>query len=233
MIPPVKVKKLRRRQDGSPVLPVDKSLPTKTIYLIRHGQSLGQAASKIGVDRKTSPSLRDCDLTEKGKSEARCIPESLGEEAMASIELVISSPLTRALHTALLGFPAKNILVHFDLREMGSRVPENIPRDMNHVLKDLDYIIRERDANTTIDVESLQPKDWPRDYSPAVVKRDRVRKVLHWIYNERPESTIAIVCHYNVVRAAVVDGNQLRPRNALPIPCRLFSNGDLVAMEMN
>jgi broad specificity phosphatase PhoE len=224
-----KDKKLRRRQDGSPVTPIDGTLPPKTIYLIRHGQSRGQDAKRNGLDRKTDPKLRDCDLTEKGVSEALHISKLFAEEDLASIQLVISSPLTRALHTALLAFQDKNILVNYDLREIGSKVPENNPRDMKLVLRDLGSTLSQRDETVTVDADSLRPKDWPRDYSPSVVKKDRIRKVLHWIYKERPETTIAIVCHYNVIISAVVDGSRLKPHNAIPIRCQLYNNGDLIA----
>lgn len=224
-----KDKRLRRRQDGSPVIPIDETLPPKTIYLIRHGQSLGQNAKKNGMDRKTDPKLRDCDLTEKGVSEALHISTLFTEEDLAAIQLVISSPLTRALHTALLAFQDKDILVHYDLREVGSKVPENTPRDMKLVLRDLGPTLCQRDETVTVDSDSLRPKDWPRDYCPSVVRKDRIRKVLHWIYKERPEITIAIVCHYNVIRSAVVEGIRLKPCNAIPIRCQLYSNGDLIA----
>jgi broad specificity phosphatase PhoE len=224
-------KKLRRRQDGSPVLALDTSLPTKTIYLIRHGHSQGQAAQRNGLDRKKDPRLRDCGLAPKGLSEALGIPKFFTSEELDSIQLVLSSPLTRALHTALLAFPSNDVLVHFDLREVGSNVPENVPRRMKEVLKDLELYVSERDESLLLDVNSLQPADWPRDYSPSVIKRDRIRRVFQWLYKERPESTIAVVCHYNVIRSAVIDGEKLRPRNATPIRCSLYSNGELVVSE--
>jgi hypothetical protein len=227
---PVKRKKERRRLDGSPLIPKEMHMPVKTIYFIRHGHSQGQAARQNGLDRKTDQSLRDCDLTEKGKTEAVHIRKLLSEQEMASIELVISSPLTRALHTTLLGFPDHNILIHYDLREVGSQAPENVPRKMDHVLRDLEGLVCGRDETVSIDVESLMPKDWPRDYSPTVVKVDRIRRVCQWLYYEKSESVIAIVCHYNVIQAAVIDGNnRVRPRNAIPIRCQLYSNGDLEA----
>ena len=142
---PVKKKKcgspsklLRRRSDGSPIIPRDNSMPTKTIYLIRHGHSQGQVASSNGLDRKSSPELLDCGLTKIGESQARNLSEDCFTQGeLDSIELVISSPLTRALHTALVGFPRHDILVHYDLREIGSKAPENEPRNMVDVLNDL------------------------------------------------------------------------------------------------
>jgi broad specificity phosphatase PhoE len=243
---------LRRRSDGSPILPRDETLTAKTVYMIRHGHSQGQAARSNGLDRKTCSSLNDCDLTEKGMAQARNIPQQLMKIThepmiMESIQLVISSPLTRALHTAILGFPNH-------LREIGSKVPENNPRDMSLVLNDLKSVLmpppiettssggdgdhqgrttRTSSTTRTIDVTSLQPDDWPRDVSPNVIKRDRLRKVLQWLYHERAETTLAVVCHFNVIQAAICNGKELnvRPANAMPLCCQLYSNGDLILAE--
>jgi broad specificity phosphatase PhoE/SAM-dependent methyltransferase len=230
------MKKLRRRLDGSPILVRNPNLPSKRIFLIRHGESMGQAAAKSnrGWDRQTDSRLIDCGLTRRGTQQAQQgIRTLLSTRDLKSIELVVSSPLTRALHTALLAFPDKNILVGYDLREIGSKVPENTPRKMKDVLKDSAKLLMDRECTTTLDVETFRPPDWPRDYFPAVVKRDRIRKFFECLYHDRTETTIAVVCHYNVIRSAVTDGANLRPANAVPIPCLLHSNGDLVLASAN
>jgi len=224
-------KKIRRREDGSPCLPLNLNNPVKTIYMIRHGESQGQAATRNGLDRKNDPTLLDCDLTTKGQAEACGIQSFFSEQEMESIQLVVSSPLTRALHTALLGFPNKNILVQYDLRELGSKAPENLPRDIEEVLADLEISLSRRDENVFLDVNSLKPSDWPRDYSPLVIKKDRIRKVFKWLYSDRDENTVAVVCHYNVIRSAVIDSEKLKPKNAIPIRCSLYSNGELMLWQ--
>lgn len=226
-----KSKKTRRRVDGSPIVARNPNLPVKIIYLIRHAHSIGQAARMNGWDRNTDPRLLDCGLTNKGESQALGIPKLFSQEQYESIQLVVSSPLTRALKTALLAFPEKNIIVNYDLREIGSRVPENQPRAIDKVIDDLKDLVSHRPECLMLDVTSLKPSDWPRDVSPSVLKRDRIRKVFQYLYREREETSIAICCHYNVIRSAVVDGPQLRPENALPINCVLFSNGDLVIAD--
>jgi broad specificity phosphatase PhoE len=220
--------KIRRRCDGSPMTLSDPKQPTKTVYLIRHGQSCGQIAKQLGMDRKSDPRLLDCGLTQKGEQEATQIPRLLGQTALDSIQLVVSSPLTRALLTSIIAFPSKNIIVHFDLREVGSKVPENTPRSMNKVLRDASHLMTSRDEGLLLDVTTLQPTDWPRDYRPMVIMMERIRQSFLWLYNERDESVIAVVCHYNVIRSAVIGRADLRPSNAIPIRCTLFSNGDLV-----
>ena len=206
-------------------------MPVKTIYLIRHGKSQGQMAKQLGLDRRTDDQLLDCGLTSIGQRQAVDIPSLISPEELESIELVISSPLTRALHTALIAFPNKNIMVHYALREVGLKAPENVPRPMNQVLADLESVIMNRSQSAELDTSSLQPKDWPRDYTPSVIKMERIRKVFQWLYQDRKDNVIAVVCHYNVIRSAVVDGERLRPMNGIPIRCKLYSNGDLVVDE--
>jgi broad specificity phosphatase PhoE len=232
-------KKNRNQKIGGCISPMkvdDDGHPTKTIYLIRHGQSKGQAERSNGISR-TDMSLLDCGLTGRGQSEAMHIPKKFTTEEVESIQLVVSSPMTRALNTALLGFPKTNIMVHYDLKELGSKIPENRPREMQEVLKDLEYLVNERnDMTTFLGVESLLPAGWPCRYSRPNVKGSdhRLRRVFQWLYHERDESTMAVVCHYNVIRSAVsINGSSLHPENALPIRCKLYSNGELVLVVVN
>lgn len=224
-------KRLRRRNNGSPIVPLDTKMPKKKIYLIRHGQSLGQTAKETGLDRKNDESLLDCGLTTKGELQSRNIGQFLSAKEMNSIQLIVTSPLTRALRTSLLAFPDKNLIVNYDLREIGLKVPENKPRAMKHVLKDNYDLLSNRKAELLFDFSSLTPSDWPRDHSPIVVRKDRLRRVFQWLYHEREENVIAIVCHHNVIRSAVTDGEGVRPENGLPISCSLFSNGEVVVDE--
>lgn len=226
-----KRQQIRRRKNGSPITSIDPTMPVKTIYLIRHGQSQGQISKQMGLDRHTDARLLDCGLTDIGERQAVNVPSLVSPEELQSIELVLSSPLTRALHTALLAFPTKNIMVHFALREVGSKAPENVPRAMSQVLADLESVLKNRSPSVALDTATLQPQDWPRDYTPSVIKMDRIRHAFQWLYQDRKETVIAVVCHYNVIRSAVVDGETLRPRNGIPIRCKLYSNGDLVVDE--
>ena len=179
--------------------------------------------------RQTDATLTDCGLTLEGETQAKGIRQLLGgDDAVRAIQLVVSSPLTRALHTACLAFPdAPTLLCHYHLREIGSMIPENIPRPVHQVLQDLQLAGVPASVLAKIDTTTLQPDDWPRhhDTPPNVVRRDRIRQVLQWLAVTREETVIAVVCHYHVIRAAVQDPyaatTEIKPANACPIKCYL------------
>lgn len=200
---------------------------SKTVFLIRHGQSLGQVTR--GDQRVNEESLKDCGLTQLGVRQAHKVREYLSSNAAASsIECVISSPLRRALHTALVGFDDKPIVVHYDLGEVGADIPENTPRPIAETIEELTETIEGRSAATAFDFTSLQPPNWPS----AAFKASRaqlIRNAFKWMFAERKESVLAVVCHYNVIRTALqIQKGGVSPDNAVPIQCRLLPNGQLV-----
>lgn len=176
---------------------------TKTIYLIRHGESLGQLANE--KRRRSDNNLRDCQLSDTGIIQAKDIINRINEEDnnvdYDTIELVVCSPLTRAIQTAILAFPNKPILIDYNLREVGTMIPENIPRSIKDVLYDLN--INKNHQN--IDYITLKPDNWPRnhDQTPNVIRKDQIRQSIQYLVTNRSESIIAVVCHYHVIRAAL------------------------------
>jgi broad specificity phosphatase PhoE len=210
----------------------DKDVRCRTVYLIRHGQSKGQVASEH--DRRFDESLTDCGLTDLGKEQAANIANLLSE-----IDLVICSPLTRALQTALIAFPEHSqIVCNYDLREVGSMIPENLPRKIHEVQADL----QEWGLDVSkVDFESQKPNQWPNRHEtpPKVVRRDRIRDVFVRLAEKLPSDIerIAVICHYHVIRTALSDPfdvkqsrdiqKTLHPKNAEPIRCLLESDGRL------
>ena len=206
---------------------------SKLIYLIRHGESLGQKTPRR--KRETDRTLQDCGLSDYGIQQAMELGNSL-----LSVELVVCSPLMRALQTSLIAFGTKvPILCHYHLREIGSPIPENCPRRMEHVLHDL----RRQNLDTTgVDYTQLQPPRWPdstNDVPKVVRSRDHIPNVFRWLVSHRPEKVIAVVCHYHVIRAALrLDCGSLdpslKPINCQPIPCTLCpKTGRLSAIEID
>ena len=50
---------------------------------------------------------------------------------------------------------------------------------------------------------------------------------MEYLYVEQAEETIAVVCHFHVIRKILEDGENVRPQNAMPIACDLYPNGQV------
>ncbi|HEY5475187.1 MAG TPA: histidine phosphatase family protein [Tepidiformaceae bacterium] len=69
--------------------------PPQSVYLLRHGESAFNAVYDVtGVD----PGIIDARLTERGREQVRALSETVRR---LGCELVVTSPLTRAIETAL------------------------------------------------------------------------------------------------------------------------------------
>jgi broad specificity phosphatase PhoE len=205
------------------------------VYLIRHGESIGQLANSI--QRRRDSSLVDCGLSALGQEQALFMKE---RHILPPMDMILSSPLTRALQTAVLAFPtAGQILVHYDLREFGGKgsIPENQPRPWKQVFADLPP-----ESHFKIDVGSFAQDhhlSWPNhhDTSPSVLRRLYIQEVFRSLAaqlrsKQRPQH-IAVVCHFHVIRAALTDAKgfcdpQIQPINATPISCYLTAEGRLI-----
>jgi len=219
----------------------------KNIVLIRHGESLGQAASSRGRSRK-DPDLLDCFLSEKGIYQAIGLsnnPPNLNGEPM-KFDLVCVSPLTRAVSTCLLGLghiPAQQLeedrimttqfICHPDLAEIGGSIPENRGRAINTVVRDVRQKLKHYVDTSCLDIIdfSLLPPSWPEITKTAskskskskTKKKSSAMNFIEWLH-DRPEENIAVVCHFNVIRKLL--HNAVSPENCVPITC-VMNDGDL------
>ena len=116
------------------------------VHLIRHGESWGQLCPP--EQRRTDPGLRDCGLTPVGRQQALRLRQQYHQQQHNDeFDMILSSPLTRALETALLVFGDRRrhntkIVAHYDLREIGTgTIPENQPRPWSMVRDDLQGLL--------------------------------------------------------------------------------------------
>lgn len=197
----------------------DKKLEVKkSIVLIRHGQSMAQVAHDAGVDRTTEWSLRDAPCSAKGNQQAQAI-----QGAALGVDLVIVSPLTRALTTMLFGFVGTEMpmICHPAAKEFNFERdddPENIPRAIEDVMTDLESIAPD---SHRVDF-SLLPPEWPK-----VENKPRPADLIEFI-SSRPEQRIAVVCHHNVIKSILGKGGI---PNAKPIECVLRGVGPSAFIE--
>lgn len=196
------------------------------IILVRHGESKGQASRSSGILR-TDPSLRDCGITRKGVIQARALIEELED---LNPDLVVCSPLKRAIQTALIAFPdADRLIMYPSLSEQGSKLPENQPRPLSQLTRDSDLACIP--AFSTIDLSQM-PTSWPEGHDP---RRQNACSILPWL-ESRPEKTIVIVCHMNTILDLIrqSDLRKLHPRieNCRPIECVLSDSTLMTKQEL-
>lgn len=73
------------------------------LYVARHGQTVWNAKNKVcGVT--------DVDLTEKGREQAKKLADIVPD----TIDVIISSPLKRAVETSKIVAEKKNIPIHIE-----------------------------------------------------------------------------------------------------------------------
>ena len=211
----------------------------KTVVLIRHGQSLGQTCHERGLDRK-DPSLVDCFLSSKGIREA-CALRSNAFLQQFKFDLICVSPLTRAIATCMLGLGniidesieedgvvSIPIVARADICEVGSKIPENHGRPVQALVKDLTHRLYTAGPPTKgleyVDFTML-PASWPDIHDGRNHAHDNAG-FLQWL-DSRPEETVAVVCHYNIIKGLL--GRRIQHvMNCAPIECIFTDEGDLL-----
>jgi len=197
----------------------------KQLFILRHGQAThnprAEAARAQGCSHeeflewmRRDDSL-DSELTELGMSQARAVLRdrlqhhpilwSRSENTKrTNLELVVSSPLSRALQTADLAVPfeePKRICrEHF--REINGWLQNAKRRSLTYLAQqfpnwDFTHIITEHDESWTPELETQS------DCS------ERGYQGLSWILR-RPESVICLVCHGGILRFAMNQHDAIR-----------------------
>ena len=176
-------------------------MAAKAVHFIRHGQSTFNAAT--GTTPWVDPMLFDAPLTAYGAEQAAALAS---ETAALGVERVVTSPLTRAIQTTLLAFPAPRtapITVEALLRERlesscdVGRSPAALAADFPALafghLPD-----RWWHNEGTVDPQAIV-------LEPDTVFADRVAALRGWL-GERPESTLAVIGHGAFLRTLTGEG---------------------------
>lgn len=176
----------------------------KTIYLIRHGQTemnVWLQKHYSGLVSVEDPLLYDTRLTPEGQKQALKLAGRLETVLKPPPELLVVSPLTRALQTATLAFedPA---LPRVILPLAAERVwhSSDVGRSPAELAAEYGP---EYDFSGLPDIWWFNGKS--TDAKRVVLEPDtvffaRMERLRQWIL-DRPESTIAVVCHWGVINA--------------------------------
>lgn len=201
----------------------------KTVVLVRHGISkMNVALSKRpwGSPSFVDPNIRDAPLTPEGLAGAEAL-RALVVREYSHVELVVSSPLGRALQTASAAFdaplamtPALALPLAAERLYLSSDVgssradlratPHGRRFDMEHA----DFASEDwwwTPPGAVLDAATGYAPPPPRnDWRPAgtyicaaepqAAFEQRMTRLARWIH-DRPESTLALVCHWGVISA--------------------------------
>jgi broad specificity phosphatase PhoE len=189
------------------------------IVLIRHGKSQAQGATSVA--RKKDASLTDARLSTEGIIQATNLTPIVAKN-VAAIDLVITSPLSRALQTTQiifepLGKEKKNkVIVHDLFRELNSNHHSPIPENKGRPLHSIQQDFAEFNFSHVSEV-------WP-EWRPGL-ERDglSVLEALEWLAiqaQERELKRIVVVAHHNWICCALSNDHRahhVQIENAEPI----------------
>jgi broad specificity phosphatase PhoE len=174
-------------------------MATKRIHFIRHAQSEHNARFESALDEmavRHDPSLRDAPLTALGQSQAHGLRAEVN--ALCEVELVVISPLSRAVETTLAAFnnhPAPRIVHDLHREYLQSFCDIGSSPD------------RLSQAFPALDFDHLDDPWWhvgeasddPFAPEPVESLLTRVATFADWL-SARPEFEIAVVGHGTFLR---------------------------------
>jgi len=185
----------------------------KEIVLIRHGvteMNVHLGRKGYGSQGFEDPGFWDTRLTPEGQRQAESINKKIAD--LGPLDLLVSSPLSRAIHTATLAFRGTSVprVVSPLIRErmwlssdVGSS-PENLAAEFG---KDgWDFSGLEEKWWYTSAAADWRKDDWraPGKYlhegEPEEPFRKRLEEFKVWL-QERPERRVAVVAHWGVIHA--------------------------------
>lgn len=184
------------------------ALRAKSIHLIRHGQSVFNAA--FDAVARVDPMIFDAPLSPLGREQAAALRT---EVHALGVELVVTSPLTRAIETTLHAFGLDHAPVHVEalhrerLEHSGDvgRSPRELRRDFPAFVFDhLDDPWWHSDGSHPQTIV-LEPED---------VLLGRVSSFRAWLA-KRPERNIAVIGHGTFLNR--LTGHQFRNCERLTI----------------
>ncbi len=182
-------------------------IATKLVHFQRHGQGyhnllgdvLREAGFRPSVDSKDPainpwlrPEIVDSPLTETGKDECR---QQCATSSLLSPELVVVSPLLRAIQTAQISFqhvyglPHVPWVAHEGCREELGVLVCNKRRPLSHIQHDYPNL------EFVGDIEEEDTLWHPTERESNISKSDRIYDFLVNFLAQRPEAEIAVVGH--------------------------------------
>ena len=188
----------------------------KKIFLLRHGQAQhnprAEAARAKGCSHETFLQLMheddvlDSELTELGREQAKLLSITQ-KEKLKHVELIISSPLSRAIQTAEFAVPV-------DLNANATRIAVETFREINGWLLNAKRrcVSELRNFYPHWIFENLSNEDklWTPNLESESSCGERGYQGLIYTYRSRKENNILIVSHGGLLRFALVNHPRIK-----------------------
>ena len=182
---------------------------SKLLYVVRHGQALHNPRAEVAraagcsmeefVEWMRKDDALDAELTELGRSQARSV--NLPKKDADSIELVVSSPLSRAIETAELVLPpttkidpaatTEQRICYEDFREVNGDLLNCKRRERRELV--------DRWPHWNFNEISETDELWTPTMEAFEDAAERGYKGLCWLM-ERPEKSIFLVAHGGLLK---------------------------------
>jgi broad specificity phosphatase PhoE len=184
----------------------------KTVHFVRHAQGFhNEATAQVGgslvpIEHTTEGAWRflDCGLTPRGVQECLAARDGAASATTCQPDLVVVSPLVRALQTAHLIFGRRNIpfLVHHTCRERWGRYTCDKRKTKTEIVAEMGPVFH--GTGDAVDFESHGfptegDIDWTAEREPSEHCIARGLEFVDWL-SRRPESEIAVVTHGSFLR---------------------------------
>ncbi len=163
----------------------------KTIYFIRHGQSESNIAREAAdPEVNTHPRFTDAKLTERGIRQASALQDIV---STWDVQLVVVSPLTRALQTACHAFHKTSVPMRADplVTEYYSHLIECKGREKPEILKE--ERLRQLRRFSDVCFERVHPQWW--------LDCDNVERPSRFLDKAAtfPEERLCVVSHFGTI----------------------------------
>lgn len=180
----------------------EKGLEYKVVHMIRHAQGThNKAVAELGgvdggpEDEYKNWAWKDARLTELGRQQASALRPTMLQHRL---DVVLVSPLSRAIQTGLLAIPYRQpFVVEDDIRERIGVHPCDMRRSRSEIKADF----------PEVDVAPLATEEddkWTPEREPMADLVARTTRVLHKLKNRR-ETHIGLVTHNDFLTALLFD----------------------------
>ena len=184
---------------------------SKDFFILRHGQATHNPRAEVAkangcsfddfLELMRQDDSLDSELTVTGQAQAQAVFETnRNNKHFRQLDLVVSSPLSRALQTADLAAPGhlhSNRICYEEFREINGYLLNAKRRSLSAIRQifpswNLDYLEHEEDVLWTPKLESNE------------ACRERGYQGLQWIL-QRPEKKILLVAHGGILRYTMTE----------------------------